>query len=594
MDTDGDGEPDYADSDDDGDGTSDIDETANGTDPLVNAVPIANAGADQTLNKMATVALDGTGSSDDSASMSYLWTLAMPAGSTAVLSSATGEVPTFVADKVGVYTASLVVDDGVHSSVADSIDITVLDTVVLIFSDTESGFEPWVTNGLDDGTTARIKDINTEETEVTMNVGSDMVEMNGKLYFVGSDGISGGLWMNDGTGADTVLIKKASSSFVTKGKYLMAVNDMLFFLADDGTHGYELWKSDGTEAGTMMVKDIGTAGSSSMGKIIATKSMRQANTDIDTPKYRAIAPEDGLVELTAVNGVLYFSADDGTNGRELWTSDGTEDGTKIFKNINTDASSNPRHLTDVNGSLYFVANDGIYGNELWMSNGTVDGTEMVKDIRVGADSSSLNELAAVKDTLYFTCSDGATGTELWISNGTAIGTKMVKDIRVGTDSSRPEDLTNVNGTLYFTAFTDDYGRELWTSDGSEANTKMVKDIKVGTASSIYNRFREKQMTAVGDTLYFTANDGGHGKELWRSDGTEVGTKMVKDICVDACSSDIEYLTAVNGMLYFSAMDAENDRVLWTSDGEEVGTRVIKDASLSSPRHLTAFNTMLYF
>ena len=37
---------------------------------------------------------------------------------------------------------------------------------------------------------------------------------------------------------------------------LQSLNGELFFSADDGSHGYELWKSNGTEEGTFMVKDI--------------------------------------------------------------------------------------------------------------------------------------------------------------------------------------------------------------------------------------------------------------------------------------------------------------------------------------------------
>ena len=81
----------------------------------------------------------------------------------------------------------------------------------------------------------------------------------------------------------------------------------LFFAADDGTHGKELWKSDGTEAGTVLVKDIDLA----------------TTTTTTTP-----APT-----LTGVGGTLFFTADDGTHGRELWKSDGTEAGTVLVKDI---------------------------------------------------------------------------------------------------------------------------------------------------------------------------------------------------------------------------------------------------------------------
>ena len=67
-----------------------------------------------------------------------------------------------------------------------------------------------------------------------------------------------------------------------------------------------------------------------------------------------------------VNGVLFFSADDGTNGREFWKSDGTEAGTIMVKDINPMGSSNPYTVTDANGILFFSADDGTNGRELWI------------------------------------------------------------------------------------------------------------------------------------------------------------------------------------------------------------------------------------
>jgi len=70
--------------------------------------------------------------------------------------------------------------------------------------------------------------------------------------------------------------------------------------------------------------------------------------------------------FTNVNGVLFFSAFTSTTGLEPWRSDGTPDGTFRFQDINPGAaSSSPGSIVEVNGTVYFVADDGIHGNELW-------------------------------------------------------------------------------------------------------------------------------------------------------------------------------------------------------------------------------------
>ena len=133
----------------------------------------------------------------------------------------------------------------------------------------------------------------------------------------------------------------------------------------------------------------------------------------------------------------------------------------MLKDINPGAgSSSPAYLTNVNDTLFFRASNGTNGYELWKSDGTLAGTVMVKDINPGAGNSSPSYLTNVNSVLFFQASDGTNGFELWKSDGTLAGTVMVKDINPAGDST-PANLTYVNGTLFFSASNGTNGAELW-------------------------------------------------------------------------------------------------------------------------------------
>src|SRR5262249_57347400 len=117
-------------------------------------------------------------------------------------------------------------------------------------------------------------------------------------------------------------------------------------------------------------------------------------------------PVSAWVRLTKVNGRVFLSAEDATQGRELWKSDGTAAGTVLVKDIYSgNASSSPQNLTNVNGTLFFTADDGTHGQELWQSNGTTAGTILVKDIYPGSGgyffSPPISALTNLNGTLLF-------------------------------------------------------------------------------------------------------------------------------------------------------------------------------------------------
>lgn len=372
------------------------------------------------------------------------------------------------------------------------------------------------------------------------------------------------------------------------------INTTLFFSANDQTNGFELWKSDGTNSGTVMVKDI-------------------------YPGYMfaGVANNSEPRHLTNVNGLLYFTANDGINGRELWKSDGTKAGTVMVKDINiynnvSDSSSDAAMLTDVNGVLYFRCNNIDNGYELWKSDGTANGTVMIKDIYTGnninglPNSSVPYSLTNVNGTLFFAAGDAINGTELWKSDGTAAGTVIVGG-RTGAQNSIGSypNMTNVNGILYYAGYGQSNNRdvELWKSDGTDAGTVLVKDIFPGNNAFYANSSEPNSLTNVNGTLFFSACDSeidsnNQNFELWKSDGTTAGTVKVKEIRAGINGSIPRGLANANGFLYFVANDGINGKEIWKSDGTEAGTTLIKDlyagVGSSDPYEFTYLNGVTYF
>jgi ELWxxDGT repeat protein len=290
-----------------------------------------------------------------------------------------------------------------------------------------------------------------------------------------------------------------------------------------------------------------------------------------------------------VNGILYFNADDEVHGFELWRSDGTEAGTYMVLDIaiggrdSSDGHSSPGDLTNVNGTLYFAATDAYAGRELWRSDGTAAGTTLHSDIEPGFEtyierfySSSPGELTNVNGTLYFAAASGYEGRELWKVDPSG-NTVMVKDMTPEVEyvphpyrpgfgwnepvDSNPRDLTNVNGTLY--CLTD---AGLWKSDGTDVGTVLLKPLQ--DAGHLVNN---------AGTLFLAGSQGeSQGVELWKSNGTEATTVLAKGAptSIPAGANPQQPLN-VNGTLYFVAGNATSGYALWKSTGTAAGTTLVK-------------------
>lgn len=163
--------------------------------------------------------------------------------------------------------------------------------------------------------------------------------------------------------------------------------------------------------------------------------------------------------------------------------------------------------------------------------------------------------------------------QLFVSDGTFDGTSLIwTKGRYGFALSR---MTNVGGRVFFT--TDDAvpgvtGVELYVTDGTTAGTRLVADIRPGASGS-----SPTHLLNVNGALFFSAAGGATiGRELWRSDGTEAGTAMVKDINPTRVGSAARGFVESDGQVFFAASRGDTGLELFKTDGTPGGTRLIKD------------------
>ena len=154
---------------------------------------------------------------------------------------------------------------------------------------------------------------------------------------------------------------------------------------------------------------------------------------------------------------------------------------------------------------------------------------------------------------------------------------VVMDIKSGAAHSYPRDLTCAWGnTLYFSANSSVVGWEphKWTASGG---LQVLRDINPGTGGSGGWHFTPC-CTATGPVVFFVAGDPTVGQELFSTDGTTLGTKVVADVRKGPLGSGISEITALNGKVYFTASNGQSGQELWVSDGTQAGTRMVLDVN----------------
>ncbi|HEX3924989.1 MAG TPA: ELWxxDGT repeat protein [Streptosporangiaceae bacterium] len=479
--------------------------------------------------------------------------------------------------------ASLVADIAPGAAGSDPQDLTVMNGELFFSaSDPVHGRQLWESDGTAAGT-VMLTDVPGGADPAGLAVAD------GVLFFSARDAQHGReLWKSDGTAGGTTLVadivpgpagsdpRDITYAIGQQGNSTPA-QVLVYFSAWDPAAGRQLWRSDGTAAGTAMVSDV-------------------------NPGPAGLGPAD----ITALTGTTaMFSGDDGVHGREPWVTSGTAAGTAMFEDLNPgSASSDPTEITASAWNLlgevqlplwYFSANDGTHGRELFVAYPDSPPAD-VYDINPGAASSNPGPFVSVAQVTGLVAATGTTGRELYDLQtppppprleGQQPGTAtLVPGVSPGAGSDPVLGPTGLIGTTpfplpytrnYFSGDDAALGRQLWQVDESVTLTpgeggyyyydvsgvRLVDDGSSGPAGFVnVGGSYDVDGGQSGTTEVFSASDAAHGRELWTSDGWSTNTTLAADVNPGSGSSDPADITVTGQTAYFTADSPASGRELW--------------------------------
>ncbi len=328
-------------------------------------------------------------------------------------------------------------------------------------------------------------------------------------------------------------------------------------------------------------------------------------------------------------GTLFFSARD-DDGYGLFRSDGTDGGTSVVRRypneffiervnvasifptdggafvleLNNEQSPLTEFFTESGKRLFsnhfgdqYLASDGNY---LYYQSGDIYRTDSVK-----GSSEKILDLHGNGAASNFTFEKYNGKTQIVYTDFAA----KVQHITSLDDGGKSTDIkipyfdapidsgfmVQLGKNIIFANFTYQYNRELWVSDGTTGGTKMLKDIFKGTGRGIENGDNAHAFQIIGDKAVFAANDGKHGSEIWVTDGTAAGTMMLADTWLgtkDGVGTFLRDMPTIDDQLFFvqRAQVLHDDSFygahkLWTTDGTKAGTKQINLAVAGEPIHV---------
>lgn len=251
------------------------------------------------------------------------------------------------------------------------------------------------------------------------------------------------------------------------------------------------------------------------------------------------------------------------------------------------ASSSPSAFEVLGGRVLFAATGSAEeGIAVWGADPTTRQVELLEPRGLGWQTGA----RAVGSTLaYWWETQPHAGNVLIRTDGSLAGTWEVHSTPWMPQSSQGDRTLGFAGDLLlFAGHAPETGWELWVTDGTSTGTRMLLDLRPGEHHSLPRAFRE-----VGSLACFVFWDSGSTSRLACSDGTAAGTRIVEGLAaID--TYDVSPVVA-GGRLYLLASNGHGSQ-LATTDGTSGGTRVLTDLPGESPIRspLVPLDGLVYF
>lgn len=406
----------------------------------------------------------------------------------------------------------------------------------------------------------RISDITSPSVNTGIGL-QNAVSFNGKLYFSATGDYSNGreLWVYDGVNPPSMVYNlNPGQNDGVNGMYgsvsfSCVFNNKVYFAGDNGSHGFELCMYDGVNPPALAAEIVPGTGSSQP------------------------------FRLFAAYGKLFFTAYAPGTGEELYVYDGVNP--PQLHNIAAGSEpSSPDNYSALGNKVYFSAETDGAGRELCVYDFGTDAVTVAVDIEPGTGDSGPGRSTFYNGKLYFAAKTNAFGVELYSFDGTMA--TRVTDVGAGSSYGMWGAPCAYNGFIYFAGYAEAGETQLFRYNPVNNTAALVYQVNVSGSASIDNFIR------YGPNLYFTADDGQNGGELWVHDGT--GTHMVADINPGAQGSFVRDLIVHNNVLYFSASNGTDGAELYSLTDPAAGISNLKlNGEISLAPNPTAADAFLH-